>query len=111
MQQYLNEIENYRENINRLIKHNDWYYIYPDENTNNENKMKLTPLPSKSRLLMNTNKEKREFNSAERNAVMMRRVEYTHSLITDSGKVKKKKEIGYRKRKNLFNYEICCFNY
>ena len=101
VEQYLNEIETYRENINELIKHNDWYYSYPDENTNNENKMKLTPLPSKSRLLMNTNKEKKDFNFAERNAVMMRRVEYTHSLITDSDKIEKKRKLD-REREKIY---------
>ena len=99
VEQYLNEIETYRENINDLIKHNDWYYIYPDENYNNANKMKLTPLPSKSRLLMNTNKEKKDFNFAERNAVMMRRVEYTHSLITNNGKNEEKKKLDIEREK------------
>ena len=97
--EYINEIEDYRENINKLIKHNDWYYIYPDENKNNMNKMKLTPLPSKSRLLMNTNKEKKDFNFAERNAVMMRRVEYTHSLITKDGKKEEKERLDKEREK------------
>ena len=99
VEQYLNEIETYRENINELIKHNDWYYSYPDENTNNENKMKLTPLPSKSRLLMNTNKEKKDFNFAERNAVMMRRVEYTHSLITKEKQRDDKNKLDQERKK------------
>ena len=97
--EYINEIEDYRENINKLIKHNDWFYIYPDVNENNVNKMKLTPLPSKSRLLMETNKEKNDFNFAERNAVMMRRIEYTHSLISKNGKKEEKERLDKEREK------------
>ena len=97
--EYINEIEDYKENINKLIKHNDWFYIYPDENENNVNKMKLTPLPSKSRLLMETNKEKNDFNFAERNAVMMRRIEYTHSLISKNGKKEEKERLDKEREK------------
>ena len=84
---YINEIDKYKENIKNKLKKNCFYYVYPEEESLKlKNKMKLTPLPSKSRLLMTSDKEKNEFNTAERTAVMMRRVEYTHGLISKESK-------------------------
>ena len=40
----------------------------------------LTPLPDKPRVLLNTKKEKSDFQSAERQAVVMRTYEYTKAL-------------------------------
>ena len=40
----------------------------------------LTPLPDKPRVLLNTQKEKSDFQSAERQAVVMRTYEYTKAL-------------------------------
>ena len=51
----MDEINTYRENIIKLINENNWIYIYPEYNKTNLNKMKLTPLSYKSRLLMNRN--------------------------------------------------------
>ena len=99
IEQYMDEIETYRENIKKLIMQNDWYYITFDEYNDNNKKMKLTPLPSKSRLLMNTNKEKKDFNFAERNAVFMRMVEYTHSLITQEKQKEDKSKLDKEKKK------------
>ena len=96
---YMDEINTYRENIIKLINENNWIYIYPEYNKTNLNKMKLTPLSYKSRLLMNTNKEKEDFNFAERNAVIMRRIEYTHSLITKNGEKKEKEKLMKEKQK------------
>ena len=61
-------INSQEDDIIKLINENNWIYIYPEYNKTNLNKMKLTPLSYKSRLLMNTNKEKEDFNFAERNA-------------------------------------------
>ena len=49
---------------------------------------------------MNTNKEKEDFNFAERNAVIMRRIEYTHSLITKNGEKKEKEKLMKEKQKS-----------
>ena len=84
---YINEIDKYKENIKNTFKKNSFYYVYPEEECLKlKNKLKLTPLPSKSRLLMTSDKEKNDFNTAERTAVMMRRVEYTHGLISKESK-------------------------
>jgi len=99
VEQYMEEIETYRENIRKLIMKNNWYYITSDEYNDNNKKMKLTPLPSKSRLLMNTNKEKKDFNFAERNAVFMRMVEYTHSLITKEKQRDDKNKLDQERKK------------
>ena len=48
---------------------------------------------------MNTNKEKEDFNFAERNGVIMKRIEYTHSLITKNKKKKEKKKTKNKKIK------------
>jgi len=45
----------------------------------------LTPLPNKSRQLLNTNKEKNDFLEAERAAVVMRTFEYTHGIKSKVG--------------------------
>ena len=45
----------------------------------------LTPLPNKSRKLLNTKKEKKDFLNAERAAVMMRTFEYTHGVRSRVG--------------------------
>ena len=45
----------------------------------------LTPLPNKSRKLLNTIKEKNDFLFAERAAVMMRTFEYTHGIRSNVG--------------------------
>ena len=90
IEKYVNEINKYNNNItNQLIK-------YPDEeNKKIKNNMKLTPLPSKSRLLMNSDKEKKDFNNAERTAVMMRRFEYTHRLKNKENKKAQEKKAKY----------------
>lgn len=46
------------------------------------NPVELTPIPSKSRKIIKSNIEKNEFLEAERNAVVRRRVEYTHNLYS-----------------------------
>ena len=48
----------------------------------------LTPLPYKSMRKFNNERDKKEFKRIERNAVMMRRIEYTHKI--KENKLKKK---------------------
>ena len=63
----------------------------------------LTPLPNKSRKLLNTNKEKDEFLSAERSAVVIRTFEYTHGLRSDVG-IKEYKALIEDKKEKLMSY-------
>ena len=83
--QYLNEIELYKNNIKKQFKNSNIVFLYPSEK-NFGKKLQLTPIPEKSRLLMQTNKEKNDFNSAERTAVMLRMMEYNHGITTDENK-------------------------
>ena len=63
-------------------------YVNTNLNINDElddDEFFLTPLPNKSRKLLNTKKEKKEFLNAERAAVMMRTFEYTHGVRSKVG--------------------------
>ena len=101
---FLSEIEVYKKNILQKIKDNTLTYSNPNDNLSKkiDEKIRLTPLPSKSRLLMKTNKEKNDFSSAERTAVYMRIVEYTHSLRTKEGKEQYEKLLREEKEKIIF---------
>ena len=73
-------------------------------NNNLENKLKteqffLTPLPNKSRQLLNTNKEKSDFLEAERAAVVMRTFEYTHKIKSKVGIYEYKKLLMEQKQR------------
>ena len=46
----------------------------------NGEKIKLTPIPYKNNILINTIEEKNDITEAKRSAVLMRRVEYTHLI-------------------------------
>ena len=59
----------------------------------------LTPLPNKSRQLLNTNKEKSDFLEAERAAVVMRTFEYTHGIRSKVGIYEYKKILMEQKQK------------
>ena len=59
----------------------------------------LTPLPNKSRQLLNTNKEKSDFLEAERSAVVMRTFEYTHGIKSKVGIYEYKKMMMEQKQK------------
>ena len=101
---FLSEIEVYKKNILQKIKDNTLTYSNPNDNLSKkiDEKIRLTPLPSKSRLLMKTNKEKNDFSSAERTAVYMRIVEYTHSLRTKEEKEQYEKLLREEKEKIIF---------
>ena len=71
---FLKESKLYKEEIlNELKNKNKKSKITTD-------KIFLTPLPDKPRVLLNTEKEKNEFLFAERQAVVMRTFEYTNAL-------------------------------
>ena len=98
---YLNEIETYMEHIENKLNENNLYYLYPNENDNLTERLKLTPIPSKSRILMKTNEEMNELSSAERSAVMLRRVEYTHGFSNNNYKNKITDKLN-RKRHQIY---------
>ena len=83
------------------FKKNNLLYTHPTVQTESNEKIGLTPLPYKSRVLMETAKEKDDFNSAERCAVQMRMVEYTHSLKNKYANEQNKKLIEDKKRRLL----------
>ena len=71
---FLKESKLYKEQIlNELKNKNKKSKIITD-------KIFLTPLPDKPRVLLNTEKEKNDFLFAERQAVVMRTFEYTNAL-------------------------------
>ena len=71
---FLKESKLYKEQIlNELKNKNKKSKITTD-------KIFLTPLPDKPRVLLNTEKEKNDFLFAERQAVVMRTFEYTNAL-------------------------------
>ena len=99
---YLNEIETYMEHIENKLNENNLYYLYPNENDNLTERLKLTPIPSKSRILMKTKKEINDLSSAERNAVMLRRVEYTHGISINNCNRNIKEKLIRKKNKFIF---------
>ena len=82
IEKLLNEMESYKETILKQIKENPKLILgvrnFSEES--NDEKMILTPMPDTQRKKIKSKKEKNEFNKAERTAVVMRIVEYTHRL-------------------------------
>ena len=73
---FLKESKLYKEEILNDLKNKS----LKTKNSINLDKIFLTPLPSKPRVLLNTEKEKNDFLFAERQAVVMRTFEYTNAL-------------------------------
>lgn len=91
----MDEMKCYKETILKQIKDNP-KLIYSVKNfteESNDEKMILTPMPDTQRRKIKSNREKREFSNAERTAVVMRIVEYTHRL-------KKRKDINKEQNNN-----------
>ena len=65
----------------------------------------LTPLPNKSRKLLNTIKEKNDFLFAERAAVMMRTFEYTHGIRSNVG-INELQKIMEEQKQKLINIMV-----
>ena len=62
----------------------------------------LTPMPNKSRQLLETNKEKNDFLEAERSAVVMRTFEYTRGIKSRVG-MRELKKVMEEQKKRLIN--------
>ena len=95
LSQLKNESFNLNENYNN--------YSLETKNDLNNDLFYLTPIPNKSRKLLNTNKEKDEFLSAERSAVVIRTFEYTHGLRSDIG-IKEYNALIKDKKEKLISY-------
>ena len=68
----------------------------------NKDNFFLTPMPNKSRQLLETSKEKNDFLEAERSAVVMRTFEYTHGIKSKVG-IRELKKIIFEQKQRLIN--------
>ena len=68
----------------------------------NKDNFFLTPMPNKSRQLLETSKEKNDFLNAERSAVVMRTFEYTHGIKSKVG-IRELKKIIFEQKQRLIN--------
>ena len=78
-----NEIfSQYGKGLEKKLKTQDLNYFYPKNNRPKlmGQHMQLTPIPIKKPIYLKNQIEKKNFKNAERTAVIMRRVEYTHGL-------------------------------
>ena len=80
-------------NISNELKEKVLGYFYPKDNKekdidklNEGKKIKLTPIPFKNNILINSIEEKNNIQEAKRSAVLMRRVEYTHLIKNNKSK-------------------------
>ena len=101
IENFINEIDSYMEHIQNKLQENNLFYLYPNDDNKLSEKLRLTPIPNRNRILMNTFKEKEDLSNAERSAVLLRRVEYTHGLTTREGKNEFKKYLK-REREKIF---------
>ena len=105
---FLSEITTYNKQLISRLQQNNLLYKHPTQQVIADEKIELTPLPNKSRLLMSTHKERSDYNSAERLAVAMRMVEYTHSLKNKKGKQTYNEMIREQKETLLFFIKRSC---
>ena len=72
----------YGKKIEKKLKRHVLKFFYPNNNRPKlmGPKMNLTPIPVKRNIYIKNEKEKKDYKSAERAAVILRRLEYTHGL-------------------------------
>ena len=72
----------YGKSIEKKLKKHVLNYFYPNNNRPKlmGQKMNLTPIPVKRNIYLKNEKEKKDYKNAERAAVILRRLEYTHGL-------------------------------
>ena len=106
---YLEKIKN--NNINNFNENNNVYEKINNSFTNNyfDEDFFLTPLPNKSRKLLNTDQEKNDFLSAERQAVIMRTFEYSYGVRSKFG-INEYKKMLEEHKKQCFNIMINAAN-
>ena len=107
IEKYMKQYNLTQEEFIRLLKSGDPLEHKMFSNNNFDIKLKkeqffLTPLPNKSRQLLNTNKEKNDFLEAERAAVVMRTFEYTHGIKSKVG-IYEYKKLMMEQKQRLIN--------
>ena len=104
-------LEKMKNNNNNNINENYTLEKINNSFTNNyfDEDFFLTPLPNKSRKLLNTDQEKNDFLSAERQAVIMRTFEYSYGVRSKFGINEYKKMLEDHK-KQCFNIMINAAN-
>ena len=72
----------YGKGLEKKLKRQVLNYFYPNDNNPKlmGEDMNLTPIPIKRQIYIKNQKEKNDYKNAERAAVIMRRLEYTHGL-------------------------------
>ena len=93
LEEFNKEFSQYGKNLEQKLKTHELKLNYPDKNRKKKmgKKMPLTPIPIKNQF--NNNVEKKDYKNAERSAVCMRRLEYTHGF--DDKKINEDKIIFY----------------
>ena len=81
---FLSQVKENKAKIIQKMRNKGLFYVSPGKNRGSNEKIILTPLPNKSRQNLVSTKEKEDFFNAERSAVVMRTVEYTHAVKADS---------------------------
>ena len=81
----------YGKSIEKKLKKHVLNYFYPNNNQPKlmGQKMNLTPIPIKRNIYLKNEKEKKDIKNAERAAVILRRLEYTHGLSGNNNRDEK----------------------
>ena len=81
----------YGKSIEKKLKKHVLNYFYPNNNQPKlmGQKMNLTPIPIKRNIYLKNEKEKKDYKNAERAAVILRRLEYTHGLSGNNNRDEK----------------------
>ena len=82
LEQFNELFSEYGKGIEKKLKKQVLNYFYPNNNKPKlmGQKMHLTPIPIKKQMYLKNQAEKNNYKNAERAAVIMRRLEYTHGL-------------------------------
>ena len=82
LEQFNELFSQYGEGIEKKLRKQVLNYFYPNNNKPKlmGQKMHLTPIPIKRQIFLKNEAEKNNYKNAERAAVIMRRLEYTHGL-------------------------------
>ena len=82
IEQFNELFSQYGKGIKNKLKTQVLNYFYPNNNKPKlmGQNMHLTPIPIKKQIYLNNKTEKTDYKNAERAAVIMRRLEYTHGL-------------------------------
>ena len=86
--EFNNFFQEYGNNIELKLQNQILNYFYPNDNNPKlmGNNMQLTPIPIKKNQFIYNKKEKEDTVKAERSAVIMRRLEYTHGVGEENKK-------------------------